>query len=47
MAKDKDRAQNPAAQQRKLEKQKALKKGSSSTLPITLSTFPTFTNRIY
>lgn len=27
MAKDKDRAQNPAAQQRKLEKQKALKKG--------------------
>lgn len=29
MAKDKDRAQNPAAQQRKLEKQKALKKGLS------------------
>lgn len=32
MAKDKDRAQNPAAQQRKLEKQKALKKGSSILL---------------
>ena len=33
MAKDKDRAQNPAAQQRKLEKQKALKKGPLSTFP--------------
>ena len=33
MAKDKDRAQNPAAQQRKLEKQKALKKGSLSNFP--------------
>ena len=30
MAKDKDRAQNPAAQQRKFEKEKALKKGSFS-----------------
>ncbi|KAL9072637.1 MAG: hypothetical protein Q9161_003495 [Pseudevernia consocians] len=30
MAKDKDRAQNPAAQQRKLEKQKALKKGKAA-----------------
>ena len=33
MAKDKDRAQNPAAQQRKLEKQKALKKGPLSSFP--------------
>lgn len=42
MAKDKDRAQNPAAQQRKLEKQKALKKGSS--LLFQLSYSPTLSN---
>ena len=40
MAKDKDRAQNPAAQQRKIEKQKALKKGSPLTLPLAFSMFP-------
>ena len=46
MAKDKDRAQNPAAQQRKLEKQKALKKGLSSTLPVPSSTSLTCARRI-
>ena len=40
MTKDKDRAQNPAAQQRKIEKQKALKKGSSLTLPLAFSNLP-------
>lgn len=43
MAKDRDRAQNPASQQRKLEKQKALKKGLSSMFPLL---FPHFSYRI-
>lgn len=42
MAKDKDRTQNPAAQQRKLDKQKALKKGSSFDLPLALPYFSYF-----
>ena len=42
MAKDKDRAQNPAAQQRKIEKQKALKKGSSPILPLAFFKVPSF-----
>ena len=40
MAKDKDRAQNPAAQQRKLEKQKALKKSSSLDLHMPFPPLP-------
>ena len=46
MAKDKDRAQNPAAQQRKLEKQKALKKGPLSNFPVYNSANPTSSNRL-
>lgn len=47
MAKDKDRAQNPAAQQRKLEKQKALKKGLSLTLLVVSSSSPACASRIH
>ena len=42
MAKDKERAQNPATQQRKLEKQKALKKGSSLRLYYSLQSRASF-----